>query len=92
MITNLKLVKDRWKEHFEKLYNPTSTADRTILDELEVSDQHHVEVTVPLLRSEVENATKKMKMGRAPVNDNITAEEIVATDEAGLSIYFKLFE
>ena len=33
-----------------------------------------------------------MKMGKAPERDNITAEEIVAADEAGVSIYFKLFE
>ena len=66
MLTNSKLVKDRWKEHLEQLYNPKSTVDRTILDELETTDQHHVEVTAPLLRSEVENAIKRMKMGKAP--------------------------
>ena len=31
-------------------------------------------------------------MVKAPGIDNITAEEIVAVDEAGVSIYFKLFE
>ena len=33
-----------------------------------------------------------MKMGKTPEIDNITAEEIVAADDAGVSIYFKLFE
>ena len=34
IITNSKVVKDRWKEHFEQVYNPKSTVDRTIPDEL----------------------------------------------------------
>ena len=31
-------------------------------------------------------------MDNVPGTDNITAEEIVAADEAGVSIYFKLFK
>ena len=31
-------------------------------------------------------------MGKAPGIDKITAEEIIAAEEAGVSIYFKLFE
>ena len=33
-----------------------------------------------------------MKMGKTPGIDNITADEILAANKAGVSIYFKLFE
>ena len=33
-----------------------------------------------------------MEIGKAPGIENITAKEIIAADEAGVSIYFKLFE
>ena len=81
MLTHSKLIKNRWKDHFEQLYNPVSTVDRSILDELYASDQHHV-VTASLLRSEVENAINRMKIGKVPWIDNITAEEIIAADDA----------
>ena len=68
-----KLVKARWKEHFEHLYNPSTPIDCTILDEIEVSDHNHTENAAPLLRSEVENAIKRMK-GRTPGIDNIAVE------------------
>ena len=66
MLTESKLVKERWKEHLEQLYNPPSTVDRTILDELDASDQTHIDDAAPLLKSEVELAIKRMKMGKAP--------------------------
>jgi hypothetical protein len=36
-ITDPKKVKDRWKEHFEELYNVDNTADPTVLIDFEVS-------------------------------------------------------
>ena len=51
---------------FEQLYNPPSTVDRTILDELDASDQSHIDDAAPLLKSEVELTIKRMKMGKAP--------------------------
>ena len=86
------MVKARRNEHFEQLYNPPSTADCTILDELEVLDQNHIEDAVPFLRNKVENAIKRMKTGKALKIDNIAVEEIKATEEERVSIYFKLFE
>ena len=66
MLTESKLVKERWKEHFEQIYNPPSTVDSTFLDELDASNQSHIDDAAPLLKSEVELAIKRMKIGKAP--------------------------
>ncbi len=69
VITDPEKVKDRWKEHFEELYNGKSTADAEMLKELpaKTEDETRMEDTTPkLMREEIEAAVKKMKVEKAP--------------------------
>src|SRR5664279_1807987 len=92
-ITDPKKVKDRWKEHFEELYHGTNTADTEVLKDLPVSTaDSDADDTPKLKREEIEAAISRMKSGKAPGIDNVTADEMRAAGTIGLDLLFKLFE
>ena len=66
-ITEPARINDRWREHFEELYNGKDTADADILKELQSSTSNsNVDVTPKLEKEEIEAAIKRMKLGKAP--------------------------
>ena len=86
-------IKDRWKEHFDQLYNVNIMADATILLELPTgANDEKSNNTQDLLREEVEEAIKNMKAGKSPGCDNVTADEMQAVGRAGVDALFKLCE
>jgi hypothetical protein len=89
-ITDPKGVKDRWKEHFDQLYNVKVTADPSVLQDLPTIS--HSDDTPKLQRVEVEAAIQKMKDGKSPGVDNVTADEMKAAGSMGVNMMFKLCE
>ena len=91
ILTDPRDIKDRWKEHFDQLYNVNITADATILRSTGANDGQSNNTT-DLLREEVEEAIKNMKAGKSPSCDNVTADEMQAAGKAGVDALFKLCE
>jgi hypothetical protein len=89
MITDADKVKTRWKQYFEELYNDPNPVDERILVELE--NNRDEEPTPSIMIEEVTRAIERLKTGKAPGIDNITAEEIkAATEGNGMQVIFKL--
>ena len=89
MITDAAKVKTRWKQYFEELYNDPNPVDERILVELE--NNRDEEPTPSIMIEEVTRAIERLKTGKAPGIDNITAEEIkAATEGNGMQVIFKL--
>lgn len=92
-VTDPKKIKDRWKEHFEELYNGTNTADSEVLKELpDSSVNSDSEITPNLMREEIEAAINRIKSGKAPGVNNIKADEMRAAGTMGLEMLYELFD
>ena len=85
-LTNTTAVVERWKEYCEDLYNHEAHPDKTILHE---NIDKHQEDEPPIIRSEVEDAIKALKCGKAPGLDNITAELIKAGGDDMVDVMLK---
>ena len=79
-LTDQENVRDRWLEHFQKLYNSSSQTDVSVLQEIP-THQLVVDTTPSLLRAEVEAAIRQLKTKKSPGLDNTTAEEIQAAGD-----------
>ena len=91
LLIDLDKIKDRWAEHFKELYNPINPTDETVLDDLPSNYGQSQESDSPeVTRDEVRWAISKLKSGKAPGIDMITAEEIVAAGEMGETVFFEL--
>ena len=78
-------IKARWKQYCQNLY-ASQEDDHT--DE----SSHNDDVTSEpeILRSEVEQAMKKLKSGKSPGADNIPAELLKQSDNEGIDVIHKL--
>src|SRR6218665_3716713 len=74
ILDNKKESKQRWKQHYEELYNNGNSVVRTVLEELPACNEH--EKMLDIMESEVEAAIRSLKKGKAPGEDNIAAEVI----------------
>jgi len=93
ILTNPADVKARWEEHFSELYNQVNSTDDTVLLEIPEDLGSGLDTdsdSAVLIRDEVRWAISCLKQGKAPGVDLVTAEEIMATGEAGIDIMFEL--
>ena len=81
-------IKQRWKQHYEELYNDGNPVDRTVLEELPVINSH--EQMPDIMEEEVETAIKNLKRKKAPGEDNITAEMIQAGGSCSVEMMHRL--
>src|SRR6218665_1314285 len=58
-LDNQREIKERWKQHYEDLYNEGNPADDTVLEELPASNGH--EQMLDIMEKEVEVAIKNLK-------------------------------
>jgi len=91
ILTDPNEIKDRWTEHFKELYNPINPTDDSVLLEIPQDHGQRMEDCTPdLSRDELSNAILRLKTGKAPGIDKISAEEIVASGEEGMQALFSL--
>ena len=77
-------IKARWKQYCQNLYasqESNHTDDNT---------HHDVTPEPEILRSEVEQAIKKLKSGKSPGDDNIPAELLKQSGNEGITVIHKL--
>jgi hypothetical protein len=79
-LTESPAILQRWKEHFDNLYNIDNGTDNTVLNDIPLSSTActEQEYTPHLTRCEVEAAMKHLKLGKSPGIDNVTADELQA--------------
>ena len=80
-------ILERWKQYCESMFKKEETEE---VDMDEGRERTEPEDELEPLRSEVEWAIKSLKDGKSPGTDNITAELIRASGEAGVDIYHTL--
>src|SRR3984885_5551804 len=83
-LENKEEIKQRWKQHYEEIYNEGNPVDRTVLEELPVNNKE--EQMMNIMRSEVETAIKNLKRKKAPGEDTITAEMIQAGGQCSVEM------
>ena len=84
-LTESEDILGRWREYCEDMYKADSEGG----DEDDIVNIGQEEEPEPL-REEVEAAIKNLKDGKSPGCDNIQAELIKASGEAGVNIYLSL--
>ena len=87
ILTEMKDVKERWKESFEELYNHQN---QTNGEATNIPQMASLEPVPDILRDEVEFAVRKLAEEKAPGFDSITGEELKATGSTGITILHKL--
>ena len=75
-------ILNRWTEYCSDLYNYETEGGPILLDCPLIPDEEHY----PILREEVEEAVKALKMGKSAGVDNIPAELVQAGGEAIIDI------
>jgi len=89
VLTNQEQVKNRWREHFQELYNPQTVTDQSVLMEMPVGDRNG-DPTAKSTIEEMQAAIHRLRKHKAPGADNITAEEIQAAGNVGVDLLLKL--
>lgn len=89
VITDPLAVKRRWKDYFDKLYNDPNEVQEEVL--INLQDAGNSEDIPGIGEDEVKAAVQRMKHGKAPGIDNITAEELgVMIQGIGLQMLHRL--
>ena len=78
ILTDEKLIKERWKSYFEELLNVENPRDQ--LEQVEAVDGPEDDIS----RTEMEKAVKQMRNNKAPGPSRITAEMIKVLCELGV--------
>jgi len=87
-IDDQEKIKSRWAEYYKELYNEQNPVDDTILREMPPTNSaEHME---DFLEEEVKAAIQTLKRGKAPGEDNITAEMILAGGDSSISVLHTL--
>ena len=82
-LTEDKEVLDRWTEYCSDLYNYDVQGNNEILN----NHNSNTNDEPPILRSEVEDAMKSLKLGKSPGTDNIPAELLIAAGGNIVDVY-----
>ena len=78
ILTDEKLIQERWKSYFEELLNVENLRDP--LEHVEAVEGPEDEIS----RTEIEKVFKQMRNNKAPGPSGITAEMTKALDELGV--------
>ena len=89
VLTDQDQVKNRWREHFQELYNPQTVTDPSVLMEMPVGGRNG-DPTALLTIEEVQAAIHRLKKHKVPGADNTTADEIQGAGNAGVELLLKL--
>jgi len=89
VLTDQDQVKNRWREHFQELYNPQTVTDPSVLMEMPVGGRNG-DPTAGLTIQEVQAAIHRLKKHKVPGADNTTADEIQGAGNAGVELLLKL--
>lgn len=89
VLTDQDQVKNRWREHFQELYNPQTVTDPSVLMEMPVGGRNG-DPTAGLTIEEVQAAIHRLKKHKVPGADNTTADEIQGAGNAGVELLLKL--
>jgi hypothetical protein len=97
VLTEEHKIMERWKEHFEELLNPTKTnresTGKTVKEgrksKTEINNERNRENEITL--TEVQEAIKSIKNGKAAGHDGITPEMIKHLGGNGTQILLKIF-
>jgi hypothetical protein len=97
VLTEEHKIMERWKEHFEELLNPTKTnresTGKTVKEgrknKTEINNERNRENEITL--TEIQEAIKSIKNGKAAGHDGITAEMIKHLGGNGTQILLKIF-
>lgn len=89
ILTEEKQIMTRWKEYFKKLLNPQDTMQEELQgnDEDISKDEEQDDIT----KDELIQALKKLKNGKSPGEDKITAEMLKNMGEQAVQMLLKLF-
>ena len=86
VLTESRQILDRWKRYSENMFANTSEPKQTAVD----NNESYTDTELETLRSEVEWAINSLKDRKSPGCDEITAEMIKASGEAGITSYHKI--
>ena len=78
ILTDEKLIQERWKSYFEDLLNVENPRDP--MEQVEAVEGPEDEISY----TEIEKAVQQMRNNKAPGPSGITAEMIKALDEVGV--------
>jgi hypothetical protein len=88
LLTEPEAVNNRWKEYIEDLYNKTGKPERI---EMEMETEIEEDQKGPdVIDSEIEQAIKDLKKGKAEGEDGIPAEMLKALDPEALRLLHQL--
>src|SRR6218665_3364544 len=89
VLTKSTVVRKRWNEYFDKLYNDPSEVDEEYM--VNIDERRNYEDIPDIGGDEVEAAIRKLKHTKAAGPDNITTEELQAgTDGVGVRVMHRL--
>jgi hypothetical protein len=97
VLTEEHTIMERWKEHFEELLNPTKTnresTEKTVKEgrknKTEINNERNSDNEITL--TEVQEAIKSIKNGKAAGHDGITPEMIKHLGGNGTQILLEIF-
>ncbi|GFR62491.1 endonuclease-reverse transcriptase [Elysia marginata] len=85
VLTESRQILDRWKRYSKNMFSNTSEPKQTAVD-----NESYTDTELEPLRSEVEWAINSLKDGKSPGCDEITAEMLKTSGEAGITYYHKI--
>ena len=90
LVSEPTAVNQRWKQYCQELYNYQLTAEEEVLKELAMCTSKNNDDSPDILESEVVNALKSLKLGKAPGIDNVPADLLVHGGESVVKIYTRI--
>lgn len=87
ILTEGQQIMSRWKEYFEELLNRGAAAEIEQDGKSQTAIGHNNKITI----AELTESIKRLKTGKAPGHDKITAEMVKAMGEEGGRLLLKIF-
>ena len=88
LLTKPDEVTERWRQDCEELYNPNANTSEECLEEIDLPPPEIEES--PIIRSEIEEALKRLKCNKAPGTDNIPAELLKSGGDKMIEMLLKI--
>ena len=73
LLTKTSKIQARWAEYVKELYNFQISTDDSIIETLEEESSGHLEEEPVILRSEVVEAVRNLRSGKAACLDNVSS-------------------
>ena len=89
LLTDKKAIQERWTEYVQELYTYPITTDDNILTQLNTGNSNEEEEP-DILKTEIEQAIKELKVGKSAGCDNIPAELIKNGGDSTVNVLLKI--